>query len=301
MIKISVVVNTWNEEKNIGRCLDSVREFADEIVVCDMESTDRTVEIAKKFGAKIYSHKLTNYVEPARNFALRQAWGKHILVIDADETLTESLASQLKRIAKQNEADYVEIPRKNIIFGKWILHSRWWPDYNIRFFKKGKVNWSDKIHTPPETQGLGRRLEAEEKNALIHYHYETVSQFIERLNRYSAIQAENLIAGGYKFIWSDLIRKPADEFLSRFFAGQGYKDGLHGLVLATLQAFSEFVLYLKVWEKEGFIPKERILSEFNLEVKKSIEDLGFWQKQADVGEAPFFKKPFLKVRNKFFR
>jgi len=300
MAKISAVVNTWNEEKNIGRCLESVKGFADEIVVCDMESTDRTVEIAEKFGAKIYSHKLTNYVEPARNFALRCAQGKHVLVIDADETLTESLAGQLKRIARQNEVDYVEIPRKNIIFGKWILHSRWWPDYNMRFFKRGKVSWSDKIHVPPETQGLGRKLEAEEKSALIHYHYETISQFIERLNRYSTIQAENLAAGGYKFIWSDLIRKPVEEFLSRFFAGQGYKDGLHGLVLATLQAFSEFVLYLKVWEKEGFISKDKILSEFNLETEKSIKDLGFWQKQADFNEAPFFKKPFLKIRNKFF-
>jgi (heptosyl)LPS beta-1,4-glucosyltransferase len=301
MIKISVVVNTWNEEKNMGRCLESVKEFAEEIVVCDMESTDKTVEIAKKLGAKVYSHKLTYYVEPARNFAVSKATGSWILVLDADEELSGSLTRKLKEVAKEDKVDYVEIPRKNIIFGKWIQHSRWWPDYNIRFFKKGKVRWSDKIHVPPEAYGLGKKLEANEENALIHYHYETISQYIERLNRYSTIQAENLSAGGYKFIWSDLIKKPVDEFLSRFFAGQGYKDGLHGLVLAILQAFSEFVLYLKVWEKEGFFQKEEILAEFNAEVKKAAEDLKFWQRQSAYREAPFFKKPFLKLKQKLFR
>ena len=118
MIKISVVVNTWNEEKNMGRCLESVKEFAEEIVVCDMESTDKTVEIAKKLGAKVYSHKLTYYVEPARNFAVSKATGSWILVLDADEELSGSLTRKLKVVAKEDKVDYVEIPRKNIIFGK---------------------------------------------------------------------------------------------------------------------------------------------------------------------------------------
>lgn len=300
MTKISVVVNTWNEEKNISRCLESVKDFADEIVMVDMESEDKTVEIAKKFRAKVFSHKPTFYVEPARNFALRKALGKYILVIDADEALPKSLAKKLGKIAKEDKVDYVEIPRKNIIFGQWIKYSRWWPDYNIRFFKKGKVVWSEKIHIPPKTSGEGIRLEVKEENALVHYNFQTISQYLERLDRYSTIQAENLIAGGYKFIWTDLVRKPMDEFLSRFFAGQGYKDGLHGLVLAILQAFSEFTLYLKVWEKEGFSLKGKILSDFNIEVKEAIKDLRFWQKQAALKEAPFFKKPFLRLKNKIF-
>jgi len=299
MVKISAVINTWNEEENIGRCLKSIKDFADEIVVVDMKSEDKTVEIAKKFGVKIFTHKQTLYVEPARNFALRQAQGKHILVIDADEVLPQSLAKRLKKIAEGDEIDYVEIPRKNIIFGKWIEYSLWWPDYNIRFFRKGKVKWSDKIHAPPKAEGLRKKLPANQENAIIHHHYQNVSQYVERLNRYTNIQAENLIIGGYKFKWPDLLRKPTDEFLSRFFAGQGYKDGLHGLTLAFLQAFSELILYLKVWEKEKFTPEEKILKEFKTEAIKTAKDFRFWQNQAMLEQAPFFKKPFLRLKNKF--
>lgn len=298
MTKISVVVNTWNEEKNIKRCLESVEGFADEIVVVDMESEDRTVEIAKKYSSRIFSHKSTFYVEPARNFALRRAQGDWILVLDADEELPKGLAKKLEKIVEKGKIDYVEIPRKNIIFGQWIRHSRWWPDYNVRFFKKGKVKWSDKIHVPPQTEGRGEKLKAFEGNALIHYNYQSISQYLERLNRYTEIQADNLVAGGYKFTWTDLIKKPVNEFLSRFFTGQGYKDGLHGLALALLQAFSELVLYLKVWEKDGFLSKERILSEFNVEVKKTAQKLKYWQRQTVMKEASFVKKPFLKLRNK---
>ena len=301
MVKISVVVNTRNEEKTIGKCLGSVRDFADEIVVADMESTDKTVEIAKKYKAKIFPHPFINYVELARNFALQNAGGEYILVIDPDEELPAVLAKKLKRVAEENRIDYLEIPRKNIIFGQWIKHSRWWPDWNIRFFKRGKVEWGDKIHLPPTAEGEGERLEASEENALIHYHYQTVSQYIERLNRYSDVQAENLIAGGYNFTWEDLLQKPADEFLSRFFAGRGYKDGLHGLVLAILQAFSEFVLYLKVWEKGGFSPRREILREFNKEAEKVTKDLRFWQRKAIYDEAPLLKKAFLKFKNKIFK
>ena len=173
MTEISVVVNTWNEEENIRRCLSSVK-WADEIVVVDMHSTDKTVEIARKFGAKVFFHQYTGYVEPARNFALRCAQGKYILVLDADETTPATLARKLKKIAKENKFDFVRIPRKNIIFGKWIKHSRWWPDYNIRFFKKGKVTWSDKIHSVPLIRGKGKDLEAKEVNAIVHYHYQSI-------------------------------------------------------------------------------------------------------------------------------
>lgn len=301
MVKISVVVNTRNEEKDIGRCLESVKDLADEIVVADMESTDRTVEIAKKYKAKIFFHPFINYVEPARNLALQKAGGEYILVIDPDEELPAVLAKKLKGVAEEKRIDYLEIPRKNIIFGKWIEHSRWWPDWNIRFFKRGKVKWGDKIHLPPAAEGEGERLEAREENALIHYHYQTVSQYIERLNRYSDVQAENLIAGGYRFTWEDLLQKPADEFLSRFFAGQGYKDGLHGLALAILQAFSEFVLYLKVWEEEGFSPRQETFQEFNKEAEKTAKDLRFWQRKAAYDEAPLSKKAFLKFKNKILK
>src|SRR3989344_3276878 len=138
MPKISVVINTLNEEANLPRALASVKSFANEIVVVDMMSDDKTVEIAKKAGAKVYEFKRVGYVEPARNFAISKAEGDWIFILDADEELTASLSRELSKIAKNGSADYVRVPRKNMIFGKWVEHSRWWPDYNIRFFKKGK-------------------------------------------------------------------------------------------------------------------------------------------------------------------
>ncbi|RJR23671.1 glycosyltransferase family 2 protein [Candidatus Microgenomates bacterium] len=274
MPKISVVVNTYKEEKNIQRCLASVKDFAGEIVVVDMHSDDKTVEIAKKYNARVFYHDYTRYVEPARNFAITKAKGDYIFIIDADEELSSTLASELTRIAREGKVDYVEIPRKNIIFGKWIENSRWWPDYLIRFFKKNKVKYSTEIHVPPKAEGTALKLEARGEFAIVHHNFQSVFQYIERLNRYTDIQSEEIFKKTEVFDWKDLVFKPANEFFSRFFAAEGYKDGLHGLVLALLQAFSEFILYLKVWEKKGF--KEEKINEFNKVSIKIIKDYFYW-------------------------
>jgi len=279
MAKISVIVNTWNEEKNIKRCLESVKDLASEIIVVDMYSSDKTVAIAKKSGAKIFFHKYTYYVEPGRNFALRQAQGDWILIVDADEEIPPALLKKIKPLSQNHQGlTYFRLPRKNIIFGKWMKHSRWWPDYNIRFFKKGCVRWSEKIHSVPLTRGTGSDLEAKEANAIIHYHYQSVSQYLERMNRYTSIQAEELIKTGYRFHWQEILRKPMGEFLSRFFVGEAYKDGLHGLVLALLQAFSEAAKYIKVWEKEKFV--EQDISSYHELLEENINDYLHWQVKA---------------------
>lgn len=298
-MKISVVVNTWNEEKNIKRCLESVK-WTDEIVVVDMHSQDKTVEIAQKLGAKVYSYKYTTYVEPARNFALSKVTGDWILVLDADEDIPPELAKTLQKLAKKPEGfSFFCLPRKNIIFGKWIKHSRWWPDHIVRFFKKGSVTWSDKIHSVPLTRGEGKDLPAKEANAIVHYHYQSISQYLQRLNRYTAIQAKELIKSGYKFTWQDLLKKPTGEFLSRFFAGEGYKDGLHGLVLALLQAFSEMVKYLKVWEKQGFKAQELPFTDFVPEMKRLGKEVTYWLTTTLIKETKSpIKKFLLKIKHK---
>ncbi|MBI4157482.1 glycosyltransferase family 2 protein, partial [Candidatus Woesebacteria bacterium] len=130
MPKVSVVINTLNEEENLPTAIASVRDFADEMIVVDMESSDGTVSLAKKLGAKVYSHQKVGYVEPARNFALSKAKGDWIFILDADEVLPKTLQKKLLAIIQTSKNDYFRIPRKNFIFGKWIKHSRWWPDYN---------------------------------------------------------------------------------------------------------------------------------------------------------------------------
>lgn len=291
---ISVVINTLNEEKNLPQALASVKKLADEIVVVDMFSDDRTEEIAKGFGAKVYKHKRTNYVEPARNFAISKAKGDWILILDADELVEETLVKKLKDIVKNPKADSYRLPRKNIIFGKWMKHSRWWPDYNVRFFKKGKVEWNDAIHSVPNTTGKSLDLPAEEKYAIIHNHYQTIGQYVLRVNRYTDVQMKLVEKKDFK--WRDLIVKPSQEFFSRYFAGQGYKDGLHGLALSLLQSFSEFVLYLKVWEAGGF-------KDENVNVKQSIwvirnveKDLHYWNADVLLKEGGGIKQ---RIKRKF--
>jgi len=254
-INISVIVNTRNEERNLEDCLKTL-QFADELIVVDMESTDSTKEIAKSFTDKVYDTAMVGYVEPARNFAISKAVGNWILIVDADERISKTLAGKLIEITLEDKVDFVRIPRKNLIFGQWIQHSRWWPDYNIRFFKKGVVQWQNEIHSIPITTGAGINLDADETLAIEHHHYNTIDEYFDRALRYSTQQARELIDSGYKFDVKDLIGKPISEFISRFFAGDGYKDGLHGLVLAFLQMFSVMLVYLKVWQHEGHQPQK---------------------------------------------
>lgn len=278
MPKVSVVINTFNEENNIEKAIKSVK-WADEILICDMHSSDKTVEIAKKNGARVVYHQPQEFVELARNFAISKANGDWILVLDPDEEIGEQLAQRLQNLASKSKAyNFIEIPRKNIIFNKWIKNSGWWSDYQVRFFKKGSVEWKNTIHSKPNTTGVGLKMEAEEKYAIIHNNYKSVGEYIEKMNRYTKVQAEELVESGYKFKWQAIFEKPLSEFLSRYFANYGYKDGLHGLSLSLLQAFSFLVLYLKVWEKTKFVQQDIGISEFEDQSKKIGQDINFWIK-----------------------
>lgn len=276
MAEISVVINTLNEEKNLPRAIASIKDLASEIVVVDMESDDQTVEVAKKLGAKVFTHKRVGFVEPARNFAIQKAKGPWIFLIDADEEAPKNLVKKIKEIVRKPKADYFRLPRKNIIFGKWMEHTRWWPDYNIRFFKKGYVSWGETIHSIPFTKGVGVDIDPKPELAILHHNYESISQYLERMLRYTEIESRELMKNGYVFSWRDLIRKPLGEFLGRYFAGQGYKDGVHGLGLSLLQAFSELTLYLRVWEAQGFSDQKIPKGEISMEVRKSAKDLNWW-------------------------
>ncbi len=257
-IRLSCLINTLNEEHNLKRCLESLN-FVDEIVVVDMESSDKTVEIAKEYTHLVYSHQKTGYVEPARNFGLSKCSGDWILIVDADEVIPHTLATKLLELAQQTTFSYFRLPRSNNIFNKALKHTGWWPDYNIRFFKKGSVVWQDAIHSVPITSGLGEDLQPQEELAIKHFHYRSLDEYLTRMLRYTKQQADELIKDGYQYTHFDVISKPFSEFISRFFGAQGYKDGFHGLVLSLLQAFSTFVVYLRLWEKEGFTSQDDII------------------------------------------
>lgn len=303
MAKISAVINTYNEEKRISRCLASLKGFASEIIVVDMMSTDRTRELAKEYGARVFKHKKISFVEPARNFAIEKARYDWIVILDADEVISESLKLFLKKEIKSSRSEaminYYRLPRKNIIFGKWIKHSGWWPDYNIRFFKKGSVSWNQIIHSVPITTGVGFDLPTKEDYAIKHFAYSSVEEYITRMNRYTSVQARELNRKDVEFSWTLLITKPVSEFLRRYFAEEGYKDGAHGLALCLLQAFSELVVYVKLWQKKKFRKKKININDFEIEILKSIKDINWWLGESKIKlNKNIFTKLWLKITRK---
>ncbi|MBI3954607.1 glycosyltransferase family 2 protein [Candidatus Collierbacteria bacterium] len=298
--KISAVINTLNEESNLKDCLESLN-FVDEIVLVDMHSTDKTREIAYQFTHNVFLHTKTEYVEPARNFAISKATGNWILIVDADERVPKNLRAKLVEIADEDQADFVRLPRKNLIFSQWIKYSRWWPDYNIRFFKKGKVEWQDAIHSIPVTFGKGVTLEADEGLALEHHNYQTIDQFFDRAMRYARVEAKSLKADGYKFNPVDALVKPFSEFLSRFFAGEGYRDGFHGFVLSLLQAFQTFFIYLLIWQEQGFKAEkaEKFIPLWLKLTQSKARELRFWQYALRISQTPGkFERLVLKIWRK---
>lgn len=291
-----MVINTLNEEENIERAIGSVKEWVYEVVVCDMHSEDKTVDMAKKLGARVFFHKRAGYVEPARNYAISKARGDWILILDADEEIPRSLAKRFKEMANKQGVYYYAVPRKNIVFGKWLKHSRWWPDYNIRFFKKGAVEWTSQIHSVPLTSGKGADIEAVEELAIVHHHYTSVSQYVRRQDRYSTVMAKEKHKKGERFGWRELITKPTGEFLSRYFAGQGYKDGLHGLALSLLQSYVELLTYIKLWELYKFPERELSVREVDGALKEAQREINYWTADALVKESGSLVS---KVKRKF--
>ena len=245
---ISAVVHTYNEEKNIGKCLSSL-SWVNEIVVIDMGSTDQTCLIAKDYKARIYQHPYTGFVEPARNFGILKASGEWIIVVDADEEIPKSLAKYLSLEIQKPSADFYRIARKNIIFGKWIKHTNWWPDRQIRFYKKEKVVWNDKIHLYPQVKGRVIDLPAKEELAIEHLNYEKVAEFLSRQNRYSEILAQNYYDEGQRFSWFNFFWRPKRIFLQRYLRHAGFLDGFHGFALSILAVISQFAAEVKLWEK----------------------------------------------------
>ena len=297
MNKLSVVINTRNAEKTLEKCLKSVR-FADEIIIVDMESSDSTLSIAKKFTSKIFNHKNVGYADPARNFALKKAANNWVLVVDADEEISATLKKKINSLINtDSKFDIYLLPRKNLIFNKWIQHSGWWPDYQARLFRKGHVSWQVGVHRMPDLRGLANKLTANEDNALIHYNYDSINHFIEKMNHYTSIQAKERKSPAN--VTSLLVMNNFfNEFYRRFFKDSGYEDNTHGLSLALLQSMYELVILLKQWENDSF--KEANCSDSDLEalIRNISPSLNYWLADKNVKKAKGVNKVYWMIRRK---
>ena len=221
--------------------------------------------------------------------------------MDADEKVSEELKEEIMSIltSKLPSMNGYWIPRKNIIFGKWIKHAGWYPDHQLRFFKKDKGKFEEKnVHEMIRLDGEAEFL----KEHLIHYNFETISQFLHKhLNIYAANEADDILAKGYVYDWLDAIRFPAKEFLSRFFAREGYKEGVHGLIISILMAFYHLVIFAKIWEMQGFkeIYDQNILDKTEKEFKNFHKEMRYWFLNEKIKSTKnVFNRLRLKVKNK---
>lgn len=293
-MNLSIVISAYNEEKKIEDCLRSA-SFADEIIFVDNTSSDKTVEIAKKYTSKIFKRANNPMLNVNKNFGFSKASGDWILSLDADERVSEELKKEIKSaINKESQANGYWIPRKNIIFGKWIKHTGWYPDYQLRLIRRGKGKFPEQhVHEMIKVGGNIGKL----NNPIVHYNYETIFQFLNKLAIYIPSEANRKLREGYRVKTQDAISFPVKEFMSRFFARKGYKDGLHGLVLSLLMAFYHLLVFIYIWEKQGFRKDDQnTLYKSEEEFKDIARELRYWIKKAKIDSTGnLLKKVWLKI------
>jgi len=277
---ISVVVTAYNEGERLVRTLASVK-WVDEIIVVDSSSTDNTPDVARRFTPLVYRQPNYPMLNKNKNFGFTKATSEWILCVDSDEVIPPHLAKEIRNVVRKKSSTVgYWIPRKNIIFGKWIAHGLWWPDRQLRLFQRGKGRYPCKhVHEYLVVDGPTEIL----REPYIHYNYESISQYLWKMEHiYTNNEVENLLASGTLVRWYDALRFPVSDFVKIYFAQEGYKDGLHGLVLSMLQAFYSFLVFAKLWEKQGFGELEIPLSAVSEELRQSSETIRYWVLTAKI-------------------
>jgi|CXWL01.1.fsa_nt_gi glycosyltransferase involved in cell wall biosynthesis len=247
-MSLSIVVATSNSEKYLKKCLGSIAGIADEIVVFDLSSTDDTVEIAKSFGARVINHPHVDYGDKIRDKSIRFAKSNWVLLLDHDEEITSEFSRQITQLIGREGVAAYNIPRKNIFFGVWIAHTNFWPDRQVRLFQKDRVSWPEQIHTYAKVDGRVVDLPANPNLAIQHYGYDNLSQFYDRQNRYSSVQADQL-GQTEKFSPFRLIFSVAKTWLARYVKHLGFLDGYTGLFLVYNLMVTEISTSVKLWER----------------------------------------------------
>ena len=249
MIKISVVLAVYNEEENIGKCLESVEDLAFEILIADGGSTDKTVQIAKEFGVRIIQTKNFQNFHINKNKAIDAALGDWILQLDADEIVTKELANEIKKaVSSKIDINGFWIPRKNFFLGRFLTKGGQYPDYTLRLYKKGKGRLPGKdVHEQAIVEGKVRYL----KNDLLHMRDKTFSIYMTRFKRYTDLLASQLKDKGQRVNLISFVDyvfiKPTFWFIKAYIRHRGYVDGFAGFIFAFFSALRFPVSYYKLW------------------------------------------------------
>lgn len=246
MQKLSVTIITFNEEKNIKECLESVK-WADEIIVVDSESKDKTVEIAKAFTDKVFNKKWEGFSEQ-KSYALSLASNEWVLSIDADERVTPELKEEIRSsLSINNGFNGYYIPRRNFFLGKEIKNCGWYPDYQLRLFRKSMtVVDSRKVHEGFLVTGERGYL----KENFIHFTHNNLHDIFKKINEYSTLEAAELYTTK-KARPINIFINPVAGFLSHYIHRRGYKDGVHGLMVSLIHAATKMMTYMKIWDLQN--------------------------------------------------
>lgn len=242
-MKISVVIIAFNEEDRLEATIKSCKELADEIVVVDSYSTDKTAKIAESNGAKVIQNVFDNY-GAQKNFAMQQAKYSWILNLDADERVSEKLKTEILGLKEKGTGDFTayKIKRKTSYLGRWIRHSGWYPDKKIRLFKKDNSRWEGRIHERLIVDG---KVSSELNGDILHFTYRDISDHINRLNRYSKMQAEDIVKKGKKLLYLRAIILPPITFIRFYIWKTGILDGFPGFLIALISSWSTAMKYIK--------------------------------------------------------
>lgn len=249
MTPLTTVTLALNEEQNIVACLDSVSWAAERIVVLDPRSSDRTAELARRMGAHVVQRPFVNFADQ-HQAALALAGHDWVFSIDADERMTPALAAEIRGIVEQAAPEDGSapvgwwVPRHNIIWGRRIRHTGWYPDYQLRLMRRSRARYDPvrEVHELVILDGSEGYLQ----NALVHYNYRTISEFLHKTGRYTELEAGILHKTGAPVRWRSLVGQPLREFWRRYITLRGFLDGGHGLLLSLLMAYYRGLTYWRL-------------------------------------------------------
>jgi len=245
--KISIAIITLNEERNIRRTLESV-VWADEIIIVDSGSSDKTVSICREYTNNVFQQDWLGFARQ-KNSAIEKATSDWVLSLDADEPIEPALVNEIRSlISKTDSCDGYRIPRRTFFLGKEIRYGGWYPDYNLRLFRRGKGYFEERaVHEAIRVQGRVGTTQ----HAILHYAYTDLASYVSSMNKYSTLAIEVMEAKGISFFkqsWMNIVFRPLFTFMYKYIFRFGFLDGKHGLILNIFHAYYVFTKYAKAWE-----------------------------------------------------
>ncbi len=252
-MKLSASLIAFNEAHRVERCLESLRWVDELVVVVDERTTDATPEIARRYTDRVFLRPFTSYSDQ-RQWADQQTTGDWILSVDCDEVVPVNLAEEIQAALASPRYDAYRVPHLDYMFGRWIRHGGWHPQYHVRLYRRGKFRWDLTIHEKILVDGTVGTL----RQPILHFAHGRVEDWVGKMAAYTTLEAQAMQKAGRRVGWTNLVLEPPLYFSYKFIVQQGWRDGLHGLTLALLLGCYRLVRNLKAWDLQqaARAPKE---------------------------------------------